>query len=640
MRIRLVSLDLDLKQGPVSIPFSDFNYFYGEMGAGKSSIVRLVDYCLGGSVEMTPALQSEFTAVTLKLEVNGCALSLTRQRDETTVRARWSRQGDFDVVIPTKKASGVVLPGMEIEVLSDLIFHLAGVQAPKVRKSKLDEDAELARLSLRDLLVFCYLDQESMDSAFFYLDTNAHPFRRLKSRDAFRFIVGFHHQRVAELEMELEGIRGERLRLEAGADSLLTALTAAQIGTEVEIEKRINVLRDEEKGVASEIVAARAPPAQPQHAVEELRRLGRHLAAELDSNNRAIADLSKLLGETGAHVNEMQMLSTKAKRAATAEGLLGNVPFVSCPRCAQKLPGRTADLCAVCAQPEPPPASGYDVVDADIKARLAELLDSIELRSRQKGNLERRVAEIRVDKARVDRELDEAMRQYDSAYLSKALMLERRRAALLEHIGRLQELKALPRQVEDQRTRADEVRVREDAIKHDLVTVRAAAERDSKNLRTLERLFVDCLVKAELPGFEEGDDVEIKSPDFVPVFHPGGAAGVVTTKFENLGSGGKKTLFKCCFAIAIHRLARQVGATLPALLVLDSPMKNISERENKAQFEGFHRMLYELAATELRDTQFVLVDKELFRPDDGYGFRFAERHMTPEKGLIPYYRGQ
>src|SRR5690242_19091940 len=107
MRFRLISLDLDFKQGPVSIPFAGFNYFYGEMGAGKSSIVRLVDYCLGGSVEMTPALQSEFTAATLKLEVNGCALSTTRQRDEkTTVRARWSRQGDFDVVLPTKKASG------------------------------------------------------------------------------------------------------------------------------------------------------------------------------------------------------------------------------------------------------------------------------------------------------------------------------------------------------------------------------------------------------------------------------------------------------------------------------------------------------------------------------------------------------
>jgi hypothetical protein len=36
-------------------------------------------------------------------------------------------------------------------------------------------------------------------------------------------------------------------------------------------------------------------------------------------------------------------------------------------------------------------------------------------------------------------------------------------------------------------------------------------------------------------------------------------------------------------------------------------------------------MLYELAATELKETQLILVVKELFRPDKGYDFTFVER---------------
>jgi hypothetical protein len=39
------------------------------------------------------------------------------------------------------------------------------------------------------------------------------------------------------------------------------------------------------------------------------------------------------------------------------------------------------------------------------------------------------------------------------------------------------------------------------------------------------------------------------------------------------------SLFKCCFGIAILRLALEKGATLPDLVIIDSPMKNISERE-------------------------------------------------------------
>jgi hypothetical protein len=96
-----------------------------------------------------------------------------------------------------------------------------------------------------------------------------------------------------------------------------------------------------------------------------------------------------------------------------------------------------------------------------------------------------------------------------------------------------------------------------------------------------------------------------------------------------------------------HRLATESGATLPELLILDSPMKNISERENREQFERFHRMLYELHTEEFPATQLVLIDKEYFPPEDNIGLEVHERHMQPnEPGesnphppLIPYYLG-
>jgi len=110
-----------------------------------------------------------------------------------------------------------------------------------------------------------------------------------------------------------------------------------------------------------------------------------------------------------------------------------------------------------------------------------------------------------------------------------------------------------------------------------------------------------------------------------------------------MSSGGKKSLFKCCFAIAVHRLALEKGATLPDLLIIDSPMKNISERENRTQFESFHTMLYDLKSTELASTQLILIDKEYCPPPADSDLDVLSRHMTPENEefppLIPYYRG-
>lgn len=71
-------------------------------------------------------------------------------------------------------------------------------------------------------------------------------------------------------------------------------------------------------------------------------------------------------------------------------------------------------------------------------------------------------------------------------------------------------------------------------------------------------------------------------------------------------------------------------------------MKNISERENRAQFEGFHAMLYELADGELTEVQFIMIDKELCGPAPERKMKLRARHMTLDKEteppLIEYYR--
>src|SRR5260370_31104511 len=96
-------------------------------------------------------------------------------------------------------------------------------------------------------------------------------------------------------------------------------------------------------------------------------------------------------------------------------------------------------------------------------------------------------------------------------------------------------------------------------------------------------------------------------------------------------------------AVAIHRLVHEIGGLLPQLMIIDSPMKNISEWENLEQFKGFHDLLYELAQGELMGTQFILIDKEMLAPPVGYNVPFTERHMTPSNPdlppLIRYYTG-
>lgn len=47
-------------------------------------------------------------------------------------------------------------------------------------------------------------------------------------------------------------------------------------------------------------------------------------------------------------------------------------------------------------------------------------------------------------------------------------------------------------------------------------------------------------------------------------------------------------MLRCCFALALHRVAASLNAPLPELLIYDSPFKNISEYTDKDLFNGFH----------------------------------------------------
>ncbi len=648
MHIRLTKLTLVFTASTEQLPFEDVSYFYGQMGAGKSSIARLIDYCLGGKLNLSPALQSEFTAATLFLFVNEKPLTLERQRDSDYVVCSWSdEQGKFDLILPARKAgnSGPLIPGTEVEVLSDLIFYLIGIRPPRVRRSKIKEDSELSRLSLRDLLWFCYLDQDSFDSNFFQLD-GGDPFKRLKSLDVLRFILGFHQEQVAELESELQELYARRQQLQGAAKSLKESLLEADVASEEEILSKIALFEEEAISVGQRLTALRGQHLRIPHGTDSLRQKARALTEEMAALEEAEPQILRVIDQDRRHKNEILTLGLKVQRVAAARAVLGGVAFEACPRCTQQLPERADNHCPVCGQEDPKEGEGSldpEVLASDSKARINELDDSIGRHEDQLLRLRRRAREIARDREAVDNSLTQLMRDYDSAYLSTALVLERRAAEIGQQVNDLRRLSLLPRKVQELFRLADEIQGEEVTLRRRLEDARLGAEADMGNLRKLEFYFLDCLVRAHMPGVSTENIVKINTKTFLPEVTEAETGDITVMSFANLGSGGKKTLFKACFALAVHRLATEVGAILPSLLIIDSPMKNISERENREQFEGFHSLIYDLLETELQGTQAVLIDKEFIARDETSVLNFTVRHMMPDSEenppLIPYYRG-
>ena len=135
--------------------------------------------------------------------------------------------------------------------------------------------------------------------------------------------------------------------------------------------------------------------------------------------------------------------------------------------------------------------------------------------------------------------------------------------------------------------------------------------RFKQNLHELGEIFKECLISIGFPSISKSDKVEYDERTLNPIIFN----EYTNTKysFELLGSGGKKTLFKICFLLAIHIKANEENLkqnSLPSLIIIDTPMKNISEREDKELFDNFYLYLLKLSETKLSDTQMIIIDKE------------------------------
>lgn len=650
MNIYLNKLDIDFSKDSVTISFDDFNYFYGQMGSGKSSIARLIDYCLGGNLDMTPALQSEFNSVSLSLNINGVPLSLERARDSNQLIASWEKDKEkFQIVIPARKSDGVVIPDTDIEVLSDLLYHLAGYTPPKVRKSKTKEDTELKRLSFRNLLWYCYIDQENIDSTFFHLDKDAHIHKRLASRDVLRFIIGFHQEIVAELEMEVQEKNDKKRELRSAAEALKEAIKSAGVKSINQINEKINSLEEEKLTISEEISAIKENDLKDSipHGIESLKEKARRLDKKIESIEQGIAEVNQQIEDDRNHLHEITMLSVKNKRSTSARAVLSGVDFKSCPRCAQELPERNTTICNLCGQEEVDSKdeveNQIDVVEQDADDRIKELKNLIKRYKDQLSNMKIQRRELKQRKKEIDTQINHQMEDYDSAYLSAILVREKRISEIDQEIEGLNELSRLPDKAQELLDKSVRLHSEEQKLREELKEAREKAESDTSNLEILQNLFLECLVESKLPGISDNDRVQISAPWFLPEVISPRSGELATTSFANLGSGGKKTLFKACFSLAIHLLSTRTEALLPTFLIIDSPMKNISERENREQFEGFHKFLYKLSQEELLDTQIILIDKEFCEPPEELNIEVNSRHMMPDSEenppLIPYYRG-
>jgi rubrerythrin len=643
MKIQLRHLVIRTRKTIELINFSEVaTFLHGPIGKGKSTVARLVDYCLGGELERTPAIQQEFVATELSLVLGDYDCIIERAADDTqSVRVTWSGPGD-DSGSVNAPLSTQTEPLLDAEVynLSDLIFHLCGVTPIKVRKRRRDPDSPLVRLSFRDIWWYCYLDQTHLDSSFFRLEDY---FRGRKSQDALRFFTGLHSERLSQLDNELMRTIDEQRAKREAVQQIRSFVRRFELDSELDMVGQIQVAEQELAEAERRRAELERTRSAQTHPTDSLRNELRSLSDEIENMHQAIAESKESIGEQGALRAEFITAKTKAERADQAWKILEGARYQRCPECGADVADRPQrpDMCHLCGSSQTDIANAtsleLEALRRDLNDRIDQIADSIKRREREVNHMERQLAQTQQRKADLDRQLQEELARYDSAFIESIRGIEREIATMAERIRSLRKLQRMPQAIDALEEAAGALQGRIDRLRTDANEERDRLRTADANIAAIAAEFKRVMLAIYFPGVSEDDTVVIDSRNWKPtIIH-----GDQEWTFWDTGSGGKKTLFNVCYALAVHAVALERSMPVPSILILDSPTKNISEDENPELVQALYAEIYRLARGSGGRLQFLLIDSELVGPGEELP-DFLERRMAGEPdapSLIPYYTG-
>lgn len=644
MNIRLVHMVVRTRQTTEHIPFSDtVTFLYGPVGTGKSTVARLIDYCFGGDPERTPAIQQEFVSVVLGAKLGEYDCTLERGAEDTkSVRVTWSRgEDDIGSVNAPLSAGEAPLLDAEIYNLSDLLFHLCGVEPIKVLKRSRDPDSPLIRLSFRDIWSYCYLDQTHLDSSFFRLED---PFRGRKSQDAMRFFTGLHSERLSQLQADLYRALNEQTGAREAVSQIRRFMARFDLGSELELTAQIEAIKRELKTAEERKLTLEAERATDIHPTDDLRSKLRELSLTIADLQEAISASQTTLSEQEALRSELITAKVKAGRAEQAGRILGCVDYLHCPQCGSDLSIRPAadDQCRLCGAPSAATDArrGFDTeaVRRELNDRIDQISDSMNRRQQALERSNRELASTENAKRQLDRQLQDELRRYDSAFVESIRIVDRDIATLTERLRSLVQILEMPRAISELEEQAGASQGRIDQLRSTIDEERSRLRSADDAARAIAEKFKALMLEIGFPGVSDEDDIVLDTRTWKPiVVHAEQEWG-----FWETGSGGKKTLFNVCYALAVHEVAQERGMPVPSILIIDSPTKNISDDENPELVRSLYREIYRSAASEeATGTQLLLIDSDLVEPE--YELTgFSQRRIAGEPdapSLISYYRG-
>lgn len=575
------------------------NAVTGPVGSGKSSMLEVLKYGLGGSAKLMPAVRDNVKDVKVRFRAGDEHWEFTRELRSNVINVvdlktqewlgEWARTDRQNM----RKVGPSLLEALGLP--SDW-------RIPKSRKKPTDETVPV---SFWDVHKYLYLDQNRIDTSVIgHDDTNLNN----KRIAVFELIYGLANAQTVELLTERGRRRAEAAALRKNATAIAgfmqdmgdpgpVELAARKAGLQKELERSQQALDQARSAAHGGLVSA-----EVLNALSVERTRLDDLVGQREALLASMAEASSVRAQ-------LTLEEERIKRSATASSSLSGLEFVQCPRCLQGLPhGRFHEgHCHLCGQPQ-------EVAE---DAKPADALLKVVREQRKETE------DLAVEDTEAIAGLDAQIELAETSVLAllraaDATGNEPRTLPFIENVeqsvAQVTQTQAAIHRIEDVEARwATQSGLHKEADRLDVI----AREMSEEESRIKMQLSEDTTVLADLSALFDGILRELRDPwfseahidpiDYLPVVDDEG--------FDMLSVGGaRKTLVNLAYHLAnlYMSISERSLVLLPTLLIVDSPRKNVGDNAlDRTMVESVYARLQTLQAASRDEFQIIFADNDM-----------------------------